>query len=134
MPKYLLDTNVCINYIKFARSPIRTKLESIDIDHIAVCSVVKFELFYGSYRSIDPIRSLEKQNQFLGQFRSFPFGEAEAIDAGRIRADLATIGKMIGAYDIQIAAIARVNDLILVTHNTSEFSRVADLKLEDWEL
>jgi len=32
-----------------------------------------------------------------------------------------------------IAAIALANDLILVTHNTSEFSRVPALKIEDWQ-
>jgi len=32
-----------------------------------------------------------------------------------------------------IAAIARAHDLTLVTHNNSEFSRVAGLRMEDWE-
>ena len=31
------------------------------------------------------------------------------------------------------AAIALSNDLILVTHNTREFSRIPDLSIEDWE-
>jgi len=33
-----------------------------------------------------------------------------------------------------IAAIALANDCVLVTHNTDEFSRIAGLKLEDWEV
>jgi tRNA(fMet)-specific endonuclease VapC len=33
-----------------------------------------------------------------------------------------------------IAAIARANNLILVTHNTGEFSRIINLQLEDWEV
>ncbi|MFT3743755.1 MAG: type II toxin-antitoxin system VapC family toxin [Pyrinomonadaceae bacterium] len=134
MLKYLLDTNACINYLKFSNSPIRAKLQSLAVDEIAVCSVVKFELYYGSYRSSDPVRSLEKQNQFLVQFRSLNFGDPEAVEAGKIRASLASIGKMIGAYDIQIAAISLTNDLTLVTHNTSEFSRIENLKLEDWQI
>ena len=32
-----------------------------------------------------------------------------------------------------IAAIALAHDLILVTHNRREFSRVTGLKIEDWE-
>ena len=40
----------------------------------------------------------------------------------------------IGPYDLQIAVIALVNDVILVTHNTCEFARVKSLKIEDWEL
>jgi len=41
---------------------------------------------------------------------------------------------MIGPYDVQIAAIALTNNCTLVTHNTSEFSRVPGLVLEDWEM
>lgn len=40
---------------------------------------------------------------------------------------------MIGANDLLIASITLANDLILVTHNVSEFSRVPGLKIEDWE-
>lgn len=46
--------------------------------------------------------------------------------------DLERIGKPIGSYDVQIAGMAVANDFILVTHNTGEFGRVNDLKLEDW--
>ncbi len=56
-----------------------------------------------------------------------------AHDYGLIRADLAAQGKPIGANDLMIAAISRAHDLILVTHNTSEFSRVVGLRIEDWE-
>ncbi|MFM6310562.1 MAG: type II toxin-antitoxin system VapC family toxin, partial [Dolichospermum sp.] len=47
---------------------------------------------------------------------------------------LASAGTPIGAYDLQIAAIALANNLILVTHNTREFERVDGLQLEDWEV
>jgi tRNA(fMet)-specific endonuclease VapC len=39
----------------------------------------------------------------------------------------------IGPNDLLIAAIALANGLIVVTHNTSEFSRVPGLSIEDWE-
>ncbi len=44
-----------------------------------------------------------------------------------------SVGKPIGPYDTMIAAVALANGLMLVTHNTSEFSRVAGLVLEDWQ-
>jgi tRNA(fMet)-specific endonuclease VapC len=50
-----------------------------------------------------------------------------------LRADLAQHGTLIGPNDLMIAAIALANDLILVTHNTVEFSRIKALKLEDWQ-
>lgn len=42
-------------------------------------------------------------------------------------------GKPIGSMDLLIAAIALAHGLILVTHNMREFSRVRELRLEDWE-
>lgn len=63
-----------------------------------------------------------------------PFDDAAALAFGKIRADLAAMGTPIGPYDLQIAAIALANNLILVTHNTREFSRIADLKIENWEM
>jgi tRNA(fMet)-specific endonuclease VapC len=39
----------------------------------------------------------------------------------------------IGPYDSQIAAVALVHALTLVTHNTAEFGRVPGLRIEDWE-
>jgi len=56
-----------------------------------------------------------------------------AMIFGEIRSQLAFQGTPIGAYDLQIAAIALANNLILVTHNTREFSHIPQLQLEDWE-
>ena len=54
-----------------------------------------------------------------------------ALICGQIRAQLQKLGTPIGSYDLQIAAIALANNLILVTHNTREFELVEGLKLED---
>jgi tRNA(fMet)-specific endonuclease VapC len=48
--KYLLDTNVCIKYLN-EDLIIRRKLENIDLEDVAVCSVVKLELFYGVFHN-----------------------------------------------------------------------------------
>ena len=48
---YLLDSNTCIVYLKFADSRVRTRLDSLSANDIAVCSVVKSELFYGAMKS-----------------------------------------------------------------------------------
>ncbi|HZL86960.1 MAG TPA: hypothetical protein VFB96_01175 [Pirellulaceae bacterium] len=62
-----------------------------------------------------------------------PAGRGSTRIAGRFRDDLARIGKPIGPYDLQIAAIAVANGLTLVTHNVKEFSRLAGLVVEDWQ-
>ena len=131
--KYLLDTNTCIRYLNGRSPQVFKRLESLSEADIAVCSVVKMELRYGALRSDYVEKTLEKQATFLNRFVSLPFDDAAHIHAARIRAELASAGTPIGPYDLLIAAIALANNLILVTHNTKEFSRVTGLQLEDWE-
>jgi tRNA(fMet)-specific endonuclease VapC len=132
--RYLLDTNVCVMYLNGRSVAVRDRLLATPLEEMAVCSVVKAEMFYGAMRSHNPTRTLERQRSFLEQFASLPFGDEAAIVFGQIRARLASAGTPIGAYDLQIAAISLANNLTLVTHNTREFGRVAGLQIEDWEV
>ena len=72
--------------------------------------------------------------QLRQSFASLPYDDAAAEEYGRIRSHLSNAGTPIGECDMQIAAIALVHSLTVVTHNTSEFSRVPGLLYEDWQL
>ena len=98
-----------------------------------VCSVVRGELFYGSAKSQTPEQSVEKQVRFLKPYATLPYDDVAAKEYGRIRAHLEALGTPLGPYDMQIAAIAVVHNLILVTHNTREFGRILWLNIQDWE-
>jgi tRNA(fMet)-specific endonuclease VapC len=132
--KYLLDTNVCIIYLKGRNLNLKQKLESVAIQEIVVCSIVKAELCFGAMKSANPERNFALQQAFLEQFVSLPFDDLAATTFGVIRSQLEIKGTPIGAYDLQIAAIALANNLTLVTHNTQEFLRVEGLQVEDWEV
>jgi len=131
---YLLDTNTCIGYLNRRNTSIVQRMRALPPEEIRLCEVVRFEMYYGAYRSSRQSQNIALLRRFFGEFLSLPFDGAAAIICGRIRAELAQRGTPIGAYDLQIAAIALAHDLTLVTHNTREFSRVEGLKLEDWEL
>ncbi|MBD2493574.1 type II toxin-antitoxin system VapC family toxin [Nostoc sp. FACHB-280] len=131
---YLIDTNVCIRYLNGRSSSIKNHIDTLEINKIAVCSVVKAELFYGSLRSNNTQKNLKVQKSFLQQFVSLPFDDHCAEIYGTVRADLANKGTPISLNDLQIASIALANNLILVTHNVREFSRVNGLQIEDWEV
>jgi tRNA(fMet)-specific endonuclease VapC len=130
---YLLDTNVCIQYLNGRSLSVRERLQATDVEDVVVCSVVKAELFYGAMKSNNPQRTLANQQQFLNLFASLPFDDEAAVIYGRMRASLAAQGTLIGSNDLQIAAIAFAHDLTLVTHNTKEFSRLSGLRLENWQ-
>lgn len=131
--KYLLDTNTCIRFLNGRAPKVLQKLTVTDDREIAVCSVVKAEMFAGSEKSRDPQRSRNVQDVFFARYRSLPFDDEAADQYGKIRAHLERQGTPIGPNDLMIAAIAKANALILVTHNLDEFRRVPDLELEDWE-
>ncbi len=131
--RYLLDTNACIGYLTGRALGVRQRLESTPPSEVAVCSIVKAELFYGAARSARPERNLAVQREFLQRVVSLDFDDRAAEFAGRIRGYLAGKGTPVGPYDLQIAAVALANDLILVTRNVAEFARVQGLTVEDWE-
>lgn len=130
---FLLDTNVCIRLLNNTSPAVTARLTAQQPENIYLCSVVQMELVYGAYRSANLERNLALLERFFSQFSSLPLDEQAARVAGQVRAQLAALGTPIGPYDVQIAAIALVNNLILVTHNTGEFSRVNGLQIEDWE-
>ena len=121
--KYLLDTNTCIRYINGRAPSIREHMRTILDADIAISTVTKGEMFAGSAKSQTPERSRAAQDAFFIRFASLTFDEAA----------LEIAGTPIGSYDMQIAAIALVHGLIVITHNTREFSRIAGLQVEDWE-
>ena len=130
---FLPDTNVWIHHLNETSSIVQTRLAAHSPSQIMMCDVVKAELYYGAFKSARRDANLEVLETLFSSFSSFSFdGEAARI-SGDIRADLARKGTPIGPYDLQIAAIALANNCTLVTHNTGEFSRIAGLKLEDWE-
>ena len=131
--KYLLDANTCIRLLNGDDEAVMRCYTDCQPADIVLCSVVKAELAYGARRSARVEFNLKRLEYFAAPLQSLPFDDRCAHDYGLIRADLAAQGKPIGANDLMIAAIARTHDLILVTHNTGEFSRVAGLRVEDWE-
>ena len=132
--KYLLDTNVCIIYIKGRNLNPKQRFDVLPIKEIALCSVVKAELFHGAMKSTNPERNLALQTAFLDQFVSLSFNDFAATMFGTVQAQLEKRGTPIRAYDLKIAAITLANNLTLVLHNTREFGRVDGLQLEDWEV
>lgn len=130
---FLPDTNACITLLRQRNTPLMARWQSAKAADVVLCSVVVYELRYGAERSSDPAREHAKLDVFLSPFASLPFDDQSARTCAEVRSQLEQAGRVIGPHDLQIAAIALQHGLTLVTHNTWEFSRIAGLKLEDWE-
>lgn len=130
---FVLDANVFIHIANHASPEIAERFRKTPRREIALCSIVKAELFYGAFHSKRVDSNLKLLRGLFEPLISLPFDDQCAEVAGRIRADLRGKGTPIGANDLLIAATALVHDAVLVTHNTREFARVSGLRLEDWE-
>ena len=96
-------------------------------------SLVTFgELLNGALKSNQSRSALEKINQLATILPVQAMSAEVAKQYAGIRRSLEKQGNIIGANDLWIAAHAISLDLILVTNNTGEFSRVDGLKIENW--
>lgn len=130
---YLLDTNACIQALNNQNSSVAQRIIRIPTESIYLCTIVCMELYYGAYKSRRTQENLDHLADFFRQFSILLFDQESSRITGYIRTGLEVAGIPIGLYDLQIAVIALSNDLVLITHNTREFSRVDRLKYEDWE-
>lgn len=129
----LLDTNACIQLWQRKNLTVRRHFVQHSPADIALCSVVKAELLFGAHRSEQKECNLQLLQQLFAPLYSFEFDDNAAEHYAKIRADLTAQGRLIGANDLMIAAIALANKATLITHNTGEFERVQGLLIEDWE-
>ncbi len=130
---YLLDTNACIRVLNGSSPALVARLRAHAPSEIRLSSVTRGELLHGARRSARVAENIKLLSTFFAPFLSLPFDDSCAEHYGALRASLAAAGKPIGPNDLLIAATALAADLTLVTHNLREFSRVAGLKIEDWE-
>lgn len=135
MLTYLLDTNVCIELLRGRRLDVRRRfVDAHAANHVLLLSsIVVAELWYGVAKSAARERNARALQWLVnGPMRWAQFDDADAHEAGVIRADLERAGTLIGAHDLLIAGQAIRHGATLVTANTREFGRVEDLMWEDW--
>jgi tRNA(fMet)-specific endonuclease VapC len=129
---YLLDTNI-VSYWMRGETGVLERIQSHSPADLALSTITLAEIWYGIEKS--PHKKQERQERIeliSSVLRIYPFDEIAAQHYASIRSQLEKSGRPISERDTQIAAIARANALVVVTHNTKEFTRIARLKVEDW--
>lgn len=129
--RYLLDTNIVSHMIRDPQGPVLKHLETIDPDTVCTSIVVAAEISFGLKKKASA-RLIKQAQQILSVMDILPLEPPVDEHYGDIRAYLTQKGMPIGGNDLFIAAHARSLDIILVTNNTREFSRVPGLMLENW--
>ncbi len=135
-PRFLLDTNILSEATRIQpNSGVLRQLKQYN-QSLATASVVLHELMFGCYRL-----PASKRRQTLEEYitslltRSIPIFSYD-LNAARWhaleRARLVSPGRTPTYADGQIAAIAAVNNLILVTSNTADYRDFQDIQIENW--
>ncbi len=136
MSQYLIDTNILSEPLR--QEPNSNVIAKIQLNfaEIAVASVTWHEILFGCYR----LPLSKKRSRIEEYLKTLVLPNLPILDYNALAADwhalerkkLTAIGKPPAFADGQIAAIASVNNLILVTNNISDFAHFENLQLENW--
>ena len=130
--RYLLDTNICIYIAKEKPISVLHKFEQLSVGEVGMSTITYGELFYGAQKSHHPKKTLHLLEELTGLIPPLPIPTETSKHYGNIRSKLEKQGNMIGNNDLWIAAHALAAELILVTNNMKEFSRIPVLVVENW--
>ncbi len=131
-PHYLLDSNIVIYFRQKRSEAIMRRFSQLRPGEAALSVIAYGELLYGAMKSSDPSSAVKRLHNLIQELPPLPLPEAAGETYGRIRADLAIRGEMIGNNDLWFAAHALAAELTLVTNNEKEFRRVHGLKIQNW--
>jgi tRNA(fMet)-specific endonuclease VapC len=102
------------------------------INEIGISAITLAELVYGVSKSSLPEKNKLVLLKFVALLEILPFTARAAQTYGQICAFIEKSGQIIGSLDLLIISHAKSENLILVTNNLSEFSRIPDLKIKNW--
>ena len=130
-PKFLLDTNILSDLVRFPRGIVADRITHIGEDSVCTSIIVACELRFGATKKNSP-RLIAQIKSILSAIEVLPF-DAPADNAyAQLRLGLERAGTPIGPNDMLIAAHAISAECVLVTANLGEFSCVAGLSVTNW--
>ena len=129
----MLDTNIVSYYLRRSLPALEERInDGLKHRTLAISVITRAELRYGQMGMTPKDRRRSLIDSFFLRLPIVEWGIEAADHYGALKHTLKTQGTPIGDMDTLIAAHARAENLILVTHNTRHFEKVPGLKFEDW--
>lgn len=128
---YLLDTNILSDLLRHPRGRVAEHIAAVGEDTICTSIIVAAELRYGAAKS-DSAKLAERIDVILSALEVLAIEMPADRHYADIRRELTRKGIPIGPNDLLISAQAISLGLTVVTANTREFSRVPNLRVENW--
>ncbi|NMM26055.1 MAG: type II toxin-antitoxin system VapC family toxin [Glaciimonas sp.] len=130
MPKYLLDTNICIYIMKRTPEQVALRVDRCLLGEVVMSSITYAELEYGVLCAEDPAEAKEQLDILVKAVPVVSFDAAAATAYGPIR--LATKERKKDLMDKLIAAHAVALRVTVVTNNVDDFKVYPGVKIENW--
>ena len=130
MNGYLLDTDIVVFFLRNKKN-IAEHLALLSPNDIFVSEVTVAELEYGNRCSGRYEENKLIVDRFLSSVNVVPFSDAIHLYAEE-RYRLRSIGQSIEDFDLLIGCTAVSNNLIMVTNNAKHYSRIKDIRIENW--
>ena len=130
MKKYLIDTNICIYYIK-GKFDLKKKFEQADPDNCFISEISLAELKFGVENSTNKEKNQKALDNFLSGIKIIPIFHSLDLYA-KEKARLRKAGTPIDDFDLLIGVTAVQQNLTLVTNNTNHFTKINGIELENW--
>lgn len=129
---YCLDTNIIVDLFR-KDEKLKEKILSIKSQNkeISTTTINLCELYKGVYLSKNLQGSEKDIDDLMDSVPILTQDKFSAKEFGREFARLQRLGKMTQEIDLMIAAIAKANNLILVTRNKKDFENI-NVKIEVW--
>ena len=130
MKQYLLDTNICIFFLR-KKYDVANRLRKVGLQNIHISEITVGELLYGAASSMQKEKHIKQISNLLNLFKVESIYPVLPVYA-ETKALLRRQGTMIDDFDLLIGATAKKYDMILVTENIRHLSHIPDVKIENW--
>ncbi len=128
--RYLLDSNICIYYIKGLYN-LDTKVKNVGVENCFISEITLAELKYGVANSENKKNNNQVLDNFVASIKVVPIYNSLDLYASE-KARLKKDGNIIDDFDLLIGVSAISNKMVLVTNNTKHMERLTGIELEDW--
>jgi tRNA(fMet)-specific endonuclease VapC len=130
MPRFMLDTNMCIYLMKNQPEQVAKRFAECFVGDVVMSAITYAELEYGVAVCANPAKERRTLAALIEDIPVAPFDAAAAVAYGPIRE--ATRERKKDHLDKLIAAHAVALDVAVVTNNTKDFASYPGVKLENW--
>ena len=133
-PRYLLDTNICIYYLK-GEFGIATRVRTVGLENCFLSEITIAELLFGVANSAPAWQTKQRLDvaALRHSFAERVLSISPALETfAEVKTHLRRLGRAVDSFDLLIGSTALVENLVLVTHNTRHFTDMPNIALQDW--